>query len=190
MTKKEKIEFTARELFWKHGFKKVSIDEICKKAGVSRKTYYVYYANKMVLILNILEAMTTDVLDKYQKMINDETKSFSQKLIEMLDLKSAMNKELSMEFFADLYQSGLPEVMDYFQSITAKSLQITRDFLQSAQQKGEMNPHLNINFVMWYMQKQMDLINAPEIKTMFTDIKDLTIQFSELIIYGIMPAKK
>ena len=31
MTKKEKTEATAKELFWKHGFKKVSIDEIVKR---------------------------------------------------------------------------------------------------------------------------------------------------------------
>jgi AcrR family transcriptional regulator len=42
LTNKEQIEHKARELFWKHGFKKVTIDEICKKANVSRKTYYTF----------------------------------------------------------------------------------------------------------------------------------------------------
>ena len=29
----------ARELFWKHGFKRVSIEEICQKASVSKMTF-------------------------------------------------------------------------------------------------------------------------------------------------------
>lgn len=189
MTKKEKIEAIARDLFWKHGFKKVSVDEICKKANVSRKTYYVYYSNKTALILAILESLTTDMMDKYEAMMNDETKTFSQKLTEMLNLKSEMNKNFSMEFVADLFQSDVPEVLAFFQSITTKSIQITKDFFLKAQQTGEMNPHLNIDFVMWYMQKQLEIINAPEIKSLFPDVKEMTLQFSELIVYGIMPVR-
>ncbi|HRZ98624.1 MAG TPA: hypothetical protein P5084_13795, partial [Paludibacter sp.] len=116
-------------------------------------------------------------------------KLFSQKIREMMDLKSETNKQFSMEFVADLYGSDMPEIMAYFQSMSAKSLQITRNFFEKAQQCGEMNPHLGINFVMWYMQKQAELINSQELKTMFSDVKELTIQFSELLIYGIMPVK-
>ena len=54
LTKKEQIENKAKELFWKHGFKKVTIDEICKKANVSRKTFYTFYENKTALVLFIL----------------------------------------------------------------------------------------------------------------------------------------
>lgn len=190
MTKKEKIEYTAKELFWKHGFKKVSIDEICKKAHVSRKTYYTYYSNKNAIVLAILEALSNEMLGKYEVLMHDESKSFSQKIKEMMHLKSETNKHFSMEFVADLYGSDMPEVMDYFKSMSAKSLQITRAFFEKAQQKGEMNPNLDINFVMWYMQKQSELVNSPDLKSMFPDVKELTVQFSELLIYGIMPVGK
>ncbi len=189
MTKKEKIEHTARELFWKHGFKKVSIDEICKTAHVSRKTYYTYYSNKNAIVLAILESLANTMFEKYEALMNDENKTFSQKIKEMMDLKSETNKQFSMEFVADLYSSDMPETMAYFQSMSTKSLQITRNFFEKAQQSGEMNPNLDINFVMWYMQKQSELVNSPELKTIFPDIKELTIQFSELLIYGIMPVK-
>jgi len=36
----------AKELFFKHGFKRISIEDICNKADVSRRTFYVYYENK------------------------------------------------------------------------------------------------------------------------------------------------
>lgn len=186
MTKKEKIEHTARELFWKHGFRKVSIDEICKKAHVSRKTYYTYYSNKNAIVITILETLSNDMLEKYQTLINDENKAFSQKIKEMLHLKSETNKQFSMEFVTDLYGSDMPEIMEYFKSISAKSIQITRAFFEKAQQNGEMNPNLDINFVLWYMQKQAELINSPECKSMFSDVKNMTMQFSELMIYGIM----
>ena len=190
MTKKEKIEHTARELFWKYGFRKVSIDEICKKAHVSRKTYYTYYSNKNAIVLAILEALSNDMLGKYEALMNDEDKTFSHKIKEMMHLKSETNKQFSMEFVADLYGSEIPEIMDYFKSMSVKSLQITRVFFEKAQQNAEMNKNLDINFVMWYMQKQSELVNSPELKLMFPDITKLTVQFSEILIYGIMPVGK
>ncbi|WP_372931944.1 TetR/AcrR family transcriptional regulator, partial [Mariniphaga sediminis] len=40
---------TARELFWKHGFRRVTIQEICEKAGVSKMTFYKHFPNKIDL---------------------------------------------------------------------------------------------------------------------------------------------
>lgn len=57
MSKKQKIEVTAKELFWKHGVKRVSIAEICEKAGVSRKTFYKHYDNKTDLALFLLDEL-------------------------------------------------------------------------------------------------------------------------------------
>ncbi len=190
MTKKEKIDATARDLFWKHGFKKVSIDEICKKSGVSRKTFYTYYANKIALVLSILENLTNDMFLSYEKLVHDETKSFSEKLSEMLLQKYEANKQFSMEFVNDFYHPDSAEILDFFMKVSGKSISLTREFFIQAQAQGAMNPNLDINFVMWYIQKQVDVAKSPEIQSMFASAKDMSRQFSELIIFGIMPVDK
>ena len=43
MTKKEVVIDTARELFSKYGYKKVSMDEIATNAIVTKKTIYTYF---------------------------------------------------------------------------------------------------------------------------------------------------
>ena len=50
MTKKEVVIDTARELFSKYGYKKVSMDEIAAKAGVTKKTIYMYFSSKEELL--------------------------------------------------------------------------------------------------------------------------------------------
>ncbi|MDD5185790.1 MAG: TetR/AcrR family transcriptional regulator, partial [Paludibacter sp.] len=60
LTKKEQIEQIATELFWKHGFKKVTIDEICKKANVSRKTFYTFFENKTALVIFLMNKLTEE----------------------------------------------------------------------------------------------------------------------------------
>ena len=48
--KKEKIIEASRNLFHQFGFKKVSMDEIAKEAGVTKKTIYMYFNSKEELL--------------------------------------------------------------------------------------------------------------------------------------------
>ena len=48
--KKDKIIEAARLLFHKYGFKKVSMDEIARGAGVTKKTIYTYFSSKEDLL--------------------------------------------------------------------------------------------------------------------------------------------
>ena len=50
MLKEEQIIEVARELFHKFGFKKVSMDEIAREAGVTKKTIYRYFDSKEALL--------------------------------------------------------------------------------------------------------------------------------------------
>jgi AcrR family transcriptional regulator len=186
MTKKEKTEATAKELFWKHGFKKVSIDEICKKASVSRKTFYTYYPNKQALVLSILESLTNEMLDVFATLVADTEKSFSEKMNMLLLLKFEMNKEFSMEFINDFLHPDSAELLEYLNTVVGKSLKLTREFFTNAQQNGEMNPGLNLDFLLWNMQKQLEICSTPEALAMFPDSESMVRQISELMIYGVM----
>ena len=186
MTKKEKTEATAKELFWKHGFKKVSIDEICKKAAVSRKTFYTYYPNKQALVLSILESLTNEMLDIFAVLVADTEKSFFEKMNMLLSLKFEMNKEFSMEFINDFLHPDSAELLEYLNTVVGKSLMLTREFFTNAQKNGEMNPGLNIDFLLWNMQKQLEICSTPEALAMFPDSESMVRQISELMIYGVM----
>lgn len=188
LTKKEQLETTAKDLFWKHGFKKVSIDEICKKASVSRKTFYTFYENKTALVIFILKKMTNDFMAAYSN-INEEEIPFTEKMEKLLVQKLKMSESLSMEFVADFYNPDAGEVLEYFTKLKEESLSVSRDFFQQAQEKGEMNPNLNLDYVMWMIQKVMELCSSPELMSMFPTAESLTRQVSESVLYGIMPVK-
>ena len=64
------------------------------------------------------------------------------------------------------------------------------DFLKKAQAKGEMNPDLNLNYVLWLMQKQVEFCSSPELMSMFPDVETMTRQLNQSLIYGILPIKE
>lgn len=63
--KEEQIVSAARELFNMYGYKKVSMDEIAKKAGVTKRTVYSYFKSKQEL----LKYFINEELDNMKKMI-------------------------------------------------------------------------------------------------------------------------
>ena len=188
LTKKEQIEQKALELFWKHGFKKVSIDEICKKSTVSRKTFYTFYGNKNALIMYLYTKMVNEAYVKYEE-INKSDLAFSEKLEKLLNQKLESTKNLSMEFIADLYNPDAGELVTFFNGIINQSMKFMRDFLSDAQKKGDINSDLSLDYIMFMMQKAIDLCGTQELMSMFPDANSLTRQVTQSIIYGIMPVQ-
>ncbi len=188
LTKKEQIEAKAKELFWKHGFKKVTIDEICKKANVSRKTFYTFYENKNALVIYLIRTLTNEAFVESRQIMEGDF-SFAEKLEKSLQLKLQHNKDMSIEFVADFYNPDAVEILACFHEIMEKSLAMLVDFLKKAQQSGDMNPDLNLNYVLWLMQKQVEFCSSPDLMHMFPDVDTLTRQLTQTQIYGIMPIK-
>ena len=188
LTKKEQIEQKALELFWKHGFKKVSIDEICKKSTVSRKTFYTFYGNKNALIMYLYNKMVDEAYVIYEEIIQSDL-AFPEKLEKLLNQKLESTKNLSMEFIADLYNPDASELTTFFNGIIDQSMKFMRNFLSDAQKKGDINPDLSLDYIMFMMQKAIDLCGTQELMSMFPDAGTLTRQLTQSIIYGIMPVK-
>ena len=53
---KEQIIKTAGEMFFRLGIRSVSIDDICRELGMSKKTFYVYFASKDELVAQLLHS--------------------------------------------------------------------------------------------------------------------------------------
>ena len=188
LTKKEQIEITAKDLFWKHGFKKVSIDEICKKSNVSRKTFYTFYENKNALVIFIFHD-TIESIKSINNQIFEADIPFTLKLEQILIRKIKMSESMSLEFIADFYNPDAGEIFNFFQKFMDDTLYSTREFLRKAQEKGEMNPNLNLDYVIWIMQKVMELCSSSELISMFPTAESMTRQIAESMLYGILPVK-
>ncbi|MEA4985669.1 hypothetical protein SDC9_48425 [bioreactor metagenome] len=189
MTKKQKIEQVAKELFLKYGFKKVTVDEICRKAHVSRKTYYTFYENKNALVLYIVDEISRQNLQDFSALI-DGPGSFAEKMSKAMELKFEFSKSMSMEFIADIFDPAATEIMEYWKNVMQESMLLLMNFLKDGQLKGEMNPDLNLNFVLWFYSKMSDMLKAPEALSMFSNVEEFVKQVTQVLVFGIMPVEK
>ncbi len=61
---RELIVRTSEELFAQYGIRSVSIDDICKQLGISKKTFYVYFEQKADLVDALLEEHDAEMANK------------------------------------------------------------------------------------------------------------------------------
>ncbi len=81
--KQENIIVASRELFTKYSFDKVSMDEIAKKAGVTKKTIYSYFKDKQEIFMYFI----SEELERMKKKIDQIEKKkepFLEKITESL----------------------------------------------------------------------------------------------------------
>ena len=71
MSKDNKIQIikTAGELFFRLGIRSVSIDDICRELGMSKKTFYVYFPSKDDLIEQMLQANVDYIARKMEELL-------------------------------------------------------------------------------------------------------------------------
>ena len=77
MDKKEMVIKTARKLFEEYGYKKVSMDELAKESGVTKKTIYTYFKDKDAMFkyfideeLNHMKTLVEQAKNNNKKFIN------------------------------------------------------------------------------------------------------------------------
>lgn len=88
---------TANGLFSKDGVREVSIDDICRKLCISKKTFYQYYAQKEDLVADVMAYNVERKKDEFERMV--EGKNAVQVLKAMFALvgrKKTMDKDKRM----------------------------------------------------------------------------------------------
>ena len=177
---------TGKELFWKHGFKKVTIEEICKKAGVSKVTYYRYFQNKIELAkLVVDQAIDQGVADF--KMVMEEKTTATEKIKKMILMKAEGTNDISVDFLQDFYNNPELGLSSYIEEKTALAWQTVIKVFKIAQEKGLFRKDFKPEFLFMLSQKMIDLTSDKNLLQLYRSPQDLILEMTNMITYGILP---
>lgn len=96
---------TANGLFSKDGVREVSIDDICRKLCISKKTFYQYYAQKEDLVADVVTYNVERKKDEFERMVKDIMKYYPETFI-----KHAEDRSKALHnFFVDFFDTGRKE---------------------------------------------------------------------------------
>ncbi len=192
MTKSKKLQQiteTAHTLFMSHGIKRVTIEEICRTATVSKMTFYKYFDNKNDLAISVLDSIFTKA-EKHYSNIMAQDASFSEKVKDIIKLKLEASKDVSTEMLQDLWNNPVPEVADYMKKRTQLSLKLFLDDMIAAQNKGEIRQDINPHFILYFIGKMQEIATDEKIIHMYETVQDFTSEIINLFFYGILTREK
>jgi AcrR family transcriptional regulator len=175
----------ARDLYWKHGFRRVSVDEICKKANVSKMTFYKYFPDKVELAKSIFNNVVEEGEEKVRQIMNEESLA-SEKINKLMLMKLEGSKNISQEFLYDFYM-GPGELKDYVKDRTRKAWDILIDDFRKAQDNGVFRKDFKPELLMKIQGKISELLEDETVTSMYESKQELIMQFAKIIFYGISP---
>jgi len=183
--KHQQIVDTARELFWHYGVRRVSIEEICKTAGVSKMTFYKYFKNKIDLVLLILKKLFFEGTARY-KSIMAQNIPYSEKIKEVIQMKLELSRDISQEMLKDWMQDSIPEVAELMQRIQRENFQLFLDDMVAAQNKGEIRKDINPQFILYFLNKMREIAGDEQLINMYDSTQSLTAELVNFFFYGIL----
>ncbi len=187
--KQQSLLAAGRELFWKHGFRRISIDEVCKVAGASKMTFYRYFPDKLALA----KAVFDDEVDKgtlqFREIMISES-SASEKLEAMLRTKADSVNNISQEFLNDFYSDKDSDLRAYIAQKTADVWnEIVNDF-KMAQQKGVFRSDFKPEILLYISQQLPGFINDPYLVQLCGSPQEVVMEIARFFTYGIAPNDK
>lgn len=159
---KNRILNTARELFLKHGFTKVSIDEIASKIGMSKKTIYKYYPSKDDLVSAVTETTLAEIDFGYCSIVEDSNLDFVEKLRKMMTYIGLHLSKLSLPIIDDLKRNAPHIWKNISEYRTKKIYENFGSLIREGRNKGIFRDDIDEHLVMLIYANVVEHIINPE----------------------------
>jgi AcrR family transcriptional regulator len=155
--KTRNIADRARGVFMKYGIRSVSMDDICRELGMSKKTLYQYFGNKSDLVRRMLQQSIED-FEVHINAIRQQGHDAIDDLLEMSRVIDEHMKKVSLAISFDL-QKYYPEIhREYLEKKRDFASRYLRENIEKGIKEGYYRPDLNIDLIAkLYIQKIEDL---------------------------------
>lgn len=184
--KYQSIIATGKTLFWKYGLKRVSIEEICKEAPVSKMTFYKFFPNKLELAKKIIEDLMMDAQQQFKTILELDA-PFEIKVEQMMKMKMEGTVDLSAEFLNDIYKHPENGLLASMEKLSTQSHHAFVTFLEDAQQRGDIRNDVKIDYIVYQLNVLSQSVNDEQLQAHYNTPNDLIMEGMRFFFYGIMP---
>ncbi len=179
----------AKMLFWKHGIKRVSIDEICAEAPVSKMTFYKFFKNKEALAKYLLTEVLSNWHQQYREIISQEI-PFTTKIKQVIDLEQKVSENMGEEFIKDIYQNEYTELQNMIDTDRNRyNGEVVKDMIE-AQKQGEIRKDIKPEFILYLLEDIGIKIMDENLSALYSSKQELIMELTNYFFYGIVNGEK
>ena len=138
---------TAGDMFFRLGIRSVSIDDICHELGMSKKTFYVYFASKDELVEQLLQANIDYMASKMEDLL--KTGDFSQLVKKFIKHQEAEKNDVRRvpQLVYDLKKYYPRQFAQFQVNCFETQKEYIQRYLEMGQKAGLVRANLNIELV-------------------------------------------
>jgi AcrR family transcriptional regulator len=189
MTIEEKILRGAQELVFRYGIKSITMDDIAKHLGMSKKTIYLHYDDKDQLILKLVEFLLGHNEDKMGCII-DQSKDPIHEIIETMKMMSSTFAKMNPILFHDMMKY-YPESYQKFKEFKEnRILKMIENNLKKGQELNLYRVDINLKILARLRLEELDLaINFEAFPPEKYNLADVQVQLLDHFLHGVCTLK-
>lgn len=177
---------TGKKLFWKHGYKRISVEEICQESGVSKMTFYKYFSNKSDLAKVILGNMFKQSMEQFRELMLSDI-PFEEKMELQIKMKMEGTQDISEELVKDIYGDPESDLFEFWKEKAGEAIAVVIELYRQAQEKGWLRQDIKIDFILYMINKTFDYVNDDALISKYDTMQDLILEINRFFLYGILP---
>ena len=182
--KQIQIVETGERLFRQFGIKRVTVEEICAEAHVSKMTFYKYFKNKLELVKFIINGWFVEGVSKLDA-INAMNIPATEKLRLMIAWKLEFIADMSAEFIEE-YVHFDSELKKYLEMHYQKTLNRFLQYIIQWQKNGEVRPGIRPELILAYLNKVMELFEDDSLRNLYANHVEFTHELHSFCFFGIV----
>jgi len=176
----------AEKLFFRYGLEKVSVEEICQTAQVSKMTFYRYFQNKIHLFLFIINRIMTRAEKKYYEIMAQDV-DYKEKARQIVQMKIETSQDFSYQMLKDYLNSPYPDIKKFINQKTSEYFHLFLKDFHKAQQRGEIRKNIKPEFILYILNRLVDFVGDENLLQYYASPQELTEELTNFF-FGILPA--
>jgi AcrR family transcriptional regulator len=187
------IAEAATEVFAKSGYQNATLDEIARRAGMSKGTIYLYYKNKDDLFVQVVEGIVNAAMDEMAR----EAKSAKQPLVKLVSI--VRGKIAFYERQRDFFRIYLNEKQGLevapkdphkrvLREMYLQGIQVLAQVLQEGMDAGVLRP-MDSRRLAFFLQEMINTVLIQRIQgKVETSVDADAEQLLDLFLHGAQPS--
>ena len=180
--KKQQLIDSALDLFSKHGIRRVTVEEVCRTAEISKMTFYKYFTNKWDIGRAVIDITFEKGLSYYNNMIQENI-PFAEKIEQILKITMVQINAFGAPFIEDLTDKRSPLNTHFSEKQKAVS-KLSIEFLTKARNEGYIKKEIKIPFLLFMLDRTTEYFNDPELISIMPDTKERGYELASLFLYS------
>jgi AcrR family transcriptional regulator len=181
MSLKDHIITTTIQLFSRNGIKRVSMDEVARKANVSKRTLYDFFEDKETLLISVLNTIYDPFVEQ-MKLLEQQ----SDTTLETILLYNENMMEQPIWFCNDFLEDikRFPKAFDFM--VTRKSFFIKKwiELLKRGEKESVFLANINYDLISLMVQQQFNKTEPSELFTKYSH-REVHDTFFYIFLRGI-----